>query len=123
MMKKIFLSLSVMLLTAATAVAQMMNPAHFTAELHMLDNDEAEIVFAASIDNGWHVYSTDVPSGGPIPATFHAEKMQGAETVGKLTARGKVIRPCPFLFLHRVTESLKISVSPLFCVYILHSKP
>lgn len=103
MMKRIFISLSIMLLTAATAVAQMMNPVHFTAELRMLENDEAEIVFAASIDNGWHVYSTDVPGGGPIPATFHAVRMQGAETIGKLTARGKVIRQHDEMFSMEVS--------------------
>lgn len=36
-------------------------------------------------------YSTDLPSGGPISATFNVEKIQGAELMGKLTPQGKEI--------------------------------
>ena len=52
---------------------------------------EAQIVFTGNIDAGWHVYSTDLPSGGPISATFNVEKIQGAELMGKLTPQGKEI--------------------------------
>ena len=48
MMKRIFLSLSIMLLTAATAVAQMMNPVHFTAELRMLENSVGLVAFRSA---------------------------------------------------------------------------
>lgn len=65
----------------------MADPVHFTSQLKELGNDEAEIIFSAKIDAGWHVYSTDL-SGGPIPATFNKVKMEGVETVGKLKPRG-----------------------------------
>lgn len=48
-------------------------------------------MFTGNIDAGWHVYSTDLPSGGPISATFNVEKIQGAELMGKLTPQGKEI--------------------------------
>ena len=65
----------------------MADPVHFTSQLKELGSDEAEIIFSAKIDAGWHVYSTDL-SGGPIPATFNKVKMEGVETIGKLKPRG-----------------------------------
>lgn len=65
----------------------MADPVHFTSQLKELGGDEAEIIFSAKIDAGWHVYSTD-QNGGPIPATFNKVKMEGVETVGKLKPRG-----------------------------------
>ena len=79
------LFVSLMLLTAQ---AQMMNPVHFSSQLKELKGGEAEIIFSATIDNGWHVYSTDLGDSGPITASFNAVKMDGVQTVGKLKARG-----------------------------------
>jgi thiol:disulfide interchange protein DsbD len=59
---------------------------------------EAEIVFHATIDKGWHVYSTDIGDNGPIEATFNIVKMDGAEPVGKLVPRGNVIKKMDQLF-------------------------
>jgi len=74
---------------AVTAMAQMQDPVHFKSELKQISGTEAEIVFTATIDDGWHVYSTDLPDGGPISATFNVDKIEGAELVGKLTPVGK----------------------------------
>ena len=78
--------------------AQMSDPIHFSSQLKELEGGEAEIVFTATIDPGWHVYSTDLGNDGPISASFHVEKMVGAETVGKLQARGKEIKQFDKLF-------------------------
>ena len=88
-MKKPFLSFA-MLLMALTAWAQMADPVHFSSELKMLEGNEAEIIFTATIDPGWHVYSTDIGDDGPTRATFHADRLEGAELVGQLKPRGKV---------------------------------
>ena len=61
--------------------AQMVDPVHFTSELKTGDGDEAEIVFHATIDKGWHVYSTEIGEDGPIEASFNVVKMAGAELV------------------------------------------
>ena len=78
--------------------AQMVDPVHFTAELKIGDGAEAEIVFHATIDPGWHVYSTEIGKDGPIEATFNVVKMEGAEPVGKLTPKGHVIKKMDKLF-------------------------
>ncbi len=78
------------LFVAASAWAQMADPVHFRSELAKLQGDEGEIVFTATIDPGWHVYSTDISDDGPTRATFHADKLEGVELVGKLKPRGQV---------------------------------
>lgn len=75
----------------------MVDPVHFSAQMKELANNEAEIIFTAKIDAGWHVYSTDL-SGGPIPATFNKVKFEGVETVGKLTPRGNELKVFDKLF-------------------------
>ena len=85
-------------LFALIAQGQMVNPVHFTSKLKMLKDGEAEIVFSATIDNGWHVYSTDMGNDGPISASFNVVKMDGAEKVGKLKPRGNVIKQYDKMF-------------------------
>ena len=89
MRKTLFMSLMLLLVCTVTCMAQMQDPVHFKSELKQISGTEAEIVFAATIDDGWHVYSTDLPDGGPISATFNVDKIEGAELVGKLTPVGK----------------------------------
>jgi thiol:disulfide interchange protein DsbD len=72
-----------------TATAQMQDPVHVRSELKTISDTEAELLFSATIDAGWHVYSTGLGNDGPIAATFHADKMEGAKAVGSLKARGK----------------------------------
>ena len=97
-MTKRYLTTAYLLLVVMSLFAQMMDPVHFSSKLKMLKGDEAEIVFTANIDAGWHVYSTDLGSGGPISASFNVVKMDGAEAIGKLQPRGKEIKQFDKLF-------------------------
>ena len=96
-MKKI-ISSTILFLIALSAMAQMMDPVHFTSQLKLLKEGEAELVFSATIDPGWHVYSTNLGNDGPIAASFNTVKMEGAEPVGKLQARGSEIKKYDKLF-------------------------
>ena len=89
-MKKVLTLLILWGLTLA-ANAQMADPVKFSSKLEMLKGDEAQIVFSAKIDAGWHVYSTNLGNDGPISATFTATKLEGAKLVGKLTPRGNEV--------------------------------
>ena len=88
----------VLVLTVVGIHAQIMEPVHFTTQLKELKNGEAELVFKATIDAGWHVYSTGLGDDGPISASFHQVKMEGAQPVGKLQARGKELKQMDKLF-------------------------
>ena len=82
------LSLAILLLTMTIAHAQMVDPVKFSASLKTGSTAEGEIVFSGNIDEGWHVYSTDLGSGGPISASLNVNKLDGVELVGKLTPKG-----------------------------------
>ena len=85
-------------LMVLVAQGQMVNPVHFSSQLKKLKGNEGEIVFSATVDDGWHVYSTDMGNDGPISATFNVVKMEGAEPVGKLTPRGNIIKQYDKMF-------------------------
>lgn len=78
--------------------AQIKDPVKFKTELKTVSDTEAEIVFTAAIDKGWHVYSTDLGDGGPISATFNVDKKSGMEPVGKLKPVGKEVSTFDKLF-------------------------
>lgn len=63
-------------------------PVKVTPELKV-NGKSAELVFKASIDAGWHVYSVEVVEDGPTPATLNIEKIEGAKLVGSLFAQPK----------------------------------
>lgn len=97
-MKRLNLLLLTLFVMVIGAKAQMMEPVTWTTDLKMLSDNEAEIVFNGKIDGGWHVYSTNIPDGGPVKTTFNVDKIQGAELVGKLGFRGKQIENYDKLF-------------------------
>ena len=85
------MSLALLLLVAMFCNAQMADPVKFKSHLKTGSTAEAEIVFDGKIARGWHVYSTNLGSDGPIEASFHVDKKDGVELVGKLTPRGHEI--------------------------------
>lgn len=89
-MKKTLCILCMLLLTLV-AQAQMLHPVKFTSSLKTGKTAEAEIVFTATIASGWHVYSTELGQDGPIEASFHVNKLDGVELVGKLKPVGREI--------------------------------
>ncbi len=99
-MKTIKTVLSVLFLSfaALTATAQIQDPVHFSVNMKQVSPTEIDVVFSATIDKGWHVYSTGLPDDGPISATLTTEKSDGAEAVGKLTPKGKEIKEYDKLF-------------------------
>ena len=82
--------------------AQIKDPVKFKTELTPLSDTEAEVVFTAAIDKGWHVYSTDLGDGGPISATFNIDNKSGVELVGKLKPVGKEVATFDKLFEMKV---------------------
>ena len=100
-MKKLISSL---LLSFVVCVlqAQIKDPVKFKTEFKDMFDTEAEIVFTAAIDKGWHVYSTELGDGGPISATFNVDKTSGIELLGKLKPVGKEVATFDKLFEMKV---------------------
>ncbi len=92
------MSIALLLLVAMFCNAQMADPVKFTTKFKTGSTAEAEIIFSGKIESGWHVYSTNLGSDGPIEASFHVDKKDGVELVGKLTPRGHEISQMDNMF-------------------------
>ena len=97
-MRRISLGCVLLFLATIQTIAQIVEPVHFSSSIKELSDNEAEIVFSATIDPGWHVYSTDIGDDGPVRATFNAVKMDGVKTVGALHARTKPVEKYDEMF-------------------------
>ncbi|PRZ00577.1 thiol:disulfide interchange protein DsbD [Marinilabilia salmonicolor] len=66
-MKKISLIIWFSLLfSGLTLNAQILEPVKWAFSLNQLSETEYEIIADATIDEGWHLYSSNIPEGGPI---------------------------------------------------------
>lgn len=85
-------------LVACWVQAQIQEPITFKQEMKSISDTEAELIFSATIEPGWHVYSTELGDGGPISASFHIEQIAGSALDGKLKAVGNEISAFDPLF-------------------------
>ena len=100
MARHLLLLLTLFLFTAASAQEM---PVKFTVQQKQVSPTEVDVVFTAKIDKGWHVYSTNIPDGGPTAATMHTDKAEGAQPMGALIKQGKEISEDDQIFGMRLT--------------------
>ncbi|MBI1317020.1 DUF255 domain-containing protein [bacterium] len=51
--------------------AQVFDPVQWSVEaVRVPESDKVELKLTATIEEGWHLYSQQIPEGGPIPTTF-----------------------------------------------------
>lgn len=67
-MKKVTLIFA-LVFTTLLLNAQILNPTKWTFDSKQNGN-EAELIFKATVEEGWHVYDINLPDGGPIPTTI-----------------------------------------------------
>ncbi len=81
---------AVLLLFCSALTAQVLQPAKLVAETPskaLKVGDEVELVFKATIDKEWYIYSVDFdPDCGPIPMAIALEPHVGYALVGKIRA-------------------------------------
>lgn len=53
-----------------TKVDAQTNPVNWSYEIVKVSDLEYELVFTATIDDGWYVYSQFLEDGGPIPTSI-----------------------------------------------------
>ncbi|MFY0712535.1 thioredoxin family protein [Seonamhaeicola sp. NFXS20] len=83
-MKKIVFILS--LCFSLFSNAQIVNPVKWNASVEKLSDTEYMLIAEAQIESGWHLYSQDVPEGGPIATSFTFD-----DANGKITLIGNTI--------------------------------
>ena len=78
---RLFLVFSFLLFFTFNGFSQILEPVKWKSEIKFTGEKEADIIFTATIDNGWHLYSQHVPDGGPVKTSFYFEKIEGFEFV------------------------------------------
>ncbi len=84
MKKLLFLAAFFILFAGFTAKAQILQPVKWSFDTQKVSDQEFDLILKAEIDNGWHVYATDLPEGGPIPTAFTFKPSADYELAGKL---------------------------------------
>ncbi len=79
-----FFSIIFMLILSLTAQGQILNPVKWSFSTRQINDQEAELLFKAKIDKGWHLYSQFVEPGGPIPTSFTFAPSKAYKLVGKV---------------------------------------
>lgn len=71
------------------AQAQIFTPVTWEFGLNDSGSAEKELLFTATLENGWHLYDMNLPEGGPVSTAFTFETIKGAELVGTPSATTK----------------------------------
>ena len=98
-MNKYFKTFTFFLLLCLPLSAQIQEPVKWRYHI----NESGEIIFQATVENNWHLYGMDLPSGGPIPTSFNFEDIQGAELVGKTKTNSKITKEYDRMFEMDIT--------------------
>jgi thiol:disulfide interchange protein len=78
------------ILLANSAFGQIQDPVTWKVSTNKIDDSKYEIIFDASIQMGWHLYSSENPDGGPIPTSFIFNENDAFTVSPKAKAIGKV---------------------------------
>ena len=69
-MRKMLFILAVVLGFQVLSIAQMFDPVHWEQEIKSLGNNEYELIFKATIDKGWSIYSqTSDPNAAAVDSS------------------------------------------------------
>ena len=90
-MKRFTFLLTALVLLAVSASAQILNPVTWTFSSQKISAKEYKLIFKASIDNRWHLYSQDIPQAPPA-TTFTFTKDSSYTRIGKVKEAGHVIQ-------------------------------
>ena len=82
--------------------AQIYNPVTWEFGYERKGGNKYELIFKATIESGSHIYSIDIPEGGPIPTSF------SFDTVADFTLTGKTYEVTKPLELFDEAFALKI---------------
>ncbi|MCR4032046.1 MULTISPECIES: protein-disulfide reductase DsbD family protein [Flavobacterium] len=82
-MKKIVLFIA-FFFAISNLTAQIYDPVSFTTSVKEIGENKYTLSIIAKIDKSWHIYSQNVPSGGPAPTNFTFPKSKNYKTIGSV---------------------------------------
>jgi thiol:disulfide interchange protein DsbD len=91
-MKHLFLFIFAIFLSQ-TASSQIFEPVKWQTSVEKVSDSEYDLISKATIDEGWHLYSQNVPDDdGPLPTNFNYTKTDSYELTGKTSEEeGKTV--------------------------------
>lgn len=101
-MQRLYSIILSLMLFAFGANAQMLEPIVWSSTIKMTSNNEGVMTFKASIDDGWHLYSFDLPENGPNATKISFEKTSGIELLGEIVPSRQPIDTVDLVFNIRV---------------------
>src|SRR5688572_6621666 len=84
-MRKIFTTALILFFSIGSLLAQVKTPVKFSYSTKKISDCEYELVFTASIESTWHLYSQVPTDDGPLPTVFNFEASKSYQLVGKTT--------------------------------------
>jgi thiol:disulfide interchange protein DsbD len=93
MLRKLIIIIS-LFLVASYASSQIYDPVTWVFSFEKKGNRQYELIFTASIDENSHIYSMNIPEGGPIPTSFSFDTVPGYKLTG---ATYEVTKPVELL--------------------------
>ncbi|HPF63305.1 cytochrome c biogenesis protein CcdA [Lentimicrobium sp.] len=82
--QKLLLLLLIILGSSVTAFPQVLKPVKWSFTTKQISNSEAQLIFTATIEPAWHLYSQDIPPDGPVPTSFTFEPGPEYKLIGKV---------------------------------------
>lgn len=84
-------------------VGSMSDPVRWKASIEKQDS-VLQLVFRAKIDEGWHIYSVNLPEGGPMPTRFELLDTNDVRPIGPMKEVGEVVKE------HDATFDMELSM-------------
>ncbi len=82
---KLIMILALIISFNISSIAQQKSPVTWSFSTKKVSNNEVKLIYKASIEDGWHLYSQFLPVGGPLPTEFEYDKSDGFVKTGKCT--------------------------------------
>ncbi|NOW95036.1 protein-disulfide reductase DsbD domain-containing protein [Mucilaginibacter sp. SG564] len=90
-MKNLFSTLLFIAVVSVTQ-AQIVKPVSWSFGVKKTSATEAVVMFKATIDNGWHIYSQHVKDGGPVKTSFTFKSSPDYTLIGSTTESKSITR-------------------------------
>ncbi len=68
--------------------SKLINPVHWNVNLEQIAGDEYNMIFKATLDKTWNIYSQFTEDNGPIPSAFDFTPSENYTKIGKTTEKG-----------------------------------
>ena len=86
---RILFSVLIVLFGHFSSIVQILNPVKWDITQESLGNDEFNLIYTATIDKGWTVYSQFTNDEGPVPTSITFDNPEVVELMGDAKEEGK----------------------------------